>query len=87
MGKYMQAKRELMVASEEWAVAQRELDASIGIELDDGPDAAKLQAVNLPRFRAAVIAERAARLRYAKALEAVGSPIPDDLLWDVPDSG
>ena len=76
LGKYMQAKRELMVASEEWAVAQRELDASIGIELDEGPDAAKLQAVNLPRFRAAVIAERAARLRYAKALEASGKPDP-----------
>ena len=83
----MQAKRELMLASTEWAAAQRELDAAIGIELDQGPDAERLQAVNLPRFRAAVVAERAARLRYAKALEAAGQPIPEDLLWDVPESG
>lgn len=83
----MQAKRELQLASEEWASAQRELDAAIGIELDEGPNAAQLQAVNLPRFRAAVIAERAARQRYAKALEAMGKPIPEDLLWDVPESG
>jgi hypothetical protein len=83
----MYAMRELMLASEDWAVAQRELDAAIGIELDEGPDAAKLQAVNLPRFRAAVVAERSARLRYARALAAAGRPIPDDLLWDVPGSG
>jgi hypothetical protein len=83
----MQAKRELILASEAWAVTQRELDAAIGIELDEGPDAAKLQAVNLPRFRAAIIAERAARLRYAKALEASGMPIPEELLWDVEESG
>ena len=76
MGRHMQARLELQAAKEEWAVTQRELDAAIGIELDEGPDAAKLQAVNLPRFRAAVVAERAARLRYAKALEATGQPDP-----------
>ena len=80
----MQAKREVMLAEAAWALAKRELDEAIGIELDEGPDAAALQAVNLPRFRRAVIEERSARQRYAAALEAVGREVPDELLWDIP---
>lgn len=80
----MEAGSELMLAEAAWELARRELDETIGIELDEGPDAAALQAVNLPRFRRAVIEERAARIRYAKALEAVGREVPDELLWDIP---
>jgi hypothetical protein len=79
----MQARRELMLAEAAWELARRELDEAIGIELEDGPHAAALQAVNLPRFRRAVVEERAARLRYARALEGVGRDVPLELLWDV----
>lgn len=80
----MQARQELMLAEAAWELARRELDEAIGIELADGPDAEALQAINLPRFRRAVIDERAARLRYAKALEGVGRDVPLELLWDIP---
>lgn len=80
----MQAKQELMLAEAAWELARRELDEAIGIELDEGPDAAALQAVNVPRFRRAVIEERSTRQRYAKALEGVGREVPDELLWDIP---
>ena len=61
----MQAKQELMLAEAAWELARRELDEAIGIELDEGPDAAALQAVNVPRFRRAVIEERSTRQRTA----------------------
>lgn len=79
----MQARRELMLAEAAWELARRELDETIGIELDEGPHAAALQAVNLPRFRRAVLDERVARVRYARALEGVGREVPVELLWDI----
>ena len=82
----MQRKREVMDAREAWLHAQRELDAAIGIELE-GETSAEVPAVNIRRFRAAVLAERSARLRYAKALEAARKVVPEDLLWDVGEAG
>ena len=81
----MHRKREVMEAREAWLRAQRELDAAIGIEIE-GDTNDEVPAVNIRRFRAAVLAERAARLRYAKSLEAARKVVPEDLLWDVDDT-
>jgi len=79
----MHRKREVIEAHEAWVAAQKELDAAIGIELADAPRSAQVETLNLRRFRAAVVVERDARLRYARALRADDKPIPDELLWDV----
>lgn len=79
----MHRKREVTEAHGAWVAAQKELDAAIGIEMADAPRSAQVETLNLRRFRTAVVIERDARLRYARALRADSKPIPDELLWDV----
>ena len=54
----MHRKREVIQAHEAWVASQQELDAAIGIELSDSPRSARVETLNLRRFRAAVIVER-----------------------------
>ena len=81
----MHRKREVMEAREAWLRAQHDSTLRSASRSKATPTMRCLP-VNIRRFRAAVLAERAARLRYAKSLEAARKVVPEDLLWDVDDT-
>ncbi len=81
----MKHKREVVSSLQRWRAAAHELDESIGIQLQDG-DAAPADTMDIRRFRRALLAERAARLRYVVALRADNKPVPAELLWDLSDA-
>lgn len=81
----MKAKREVIESHEAWRRAATELDAAIGVELDgDGRDGS-VEVVDIRRFRRALLEERRARMRYVAALQADNRPVPEELVWDVPE--
>jgi hypothetical protein len=81
----MRLKRAVIEAREAWREAAKELDDALGIEILGEPAPARADVLNIRRFRRALLNERESRLRYAAALKADHKPVPDDLLWDIPD--
>ncbi len=81
----MRRKREVIDAREAWRAAAQELDDAIGIEILSDPPPHNVDVLNIRRFRRALLAERETRIRYAAALKADRKPVPEDLLWDVPE--
>jgi hypothetical protein len=82
----MHLKREVTESRRAWRDAAAVLDAAVGIELDESIRPDHVEAVDMRRFRAALLFERQCRLRYVAALQADNQPVPAELLWDMSDS-
>lgn len=82
---YLSNSDEVALAKAAWHESECELDDAIEIEMREDVLPVGADKLNIRRFRRLLLTERAARVRYARALVASGDRLPRGLLWDLPE--